>query len=297
MAAFLENVSQIAILVFVVTCMATAGLGLTVHNMVAPLRRVRLVLLAVVANFIFAPALAYALTALLPLHEHYEVGLLLLGGAAGAPFLPKLAELARGDFAFSVGLMLLLMVGSVVFIPLALPLMIPGLAPEPWPLLRPLLLTMLGPLIAGMVVKNRSDAWATWLQPRVAVVSNVSMLLTLALLIGLNLKAMLNTFGSGAAAVGAVFVSLSLAFGYALGGPSPSTRSVLGLGTGQRNVAAALLIAAQNYPTEPGVMVMLMVTTLVGLIPILLATWWFARRSVSVDIHSDATSFADHPFA
>jgi hypothetical protein len=38
------------------------------------------------------------------------VGLLLCGLAAGAPFLIKLAEFARGDMAFAIGLMVLLMV-------------------------------------------------------------------------------------------------------------------------------------------------------------------------------------------
>jgi BASS family bile acid:Na+ symporter len=38
------------------------------------------------------------------------VGLLLLGTAAGAPFLPKLAQIAKGNLAFAVGLMVLLMV-------------------------------------------------------------------------------------------------------------------------------------------------------------------------------------------
>ncbi|HJZ59628.1 MAG TPA: hypothetical protein VKE74_32080, partial [Gemmataceae bacterium] len=141
MREFLEFVSQLAVLVFVVTCMVTAGLGLSVRDLAAPLRRARLVLLAVVVNFVIAPAIAYALTELVPLDRPYAIGLVLLGGAAGAPFLPKLAELANGDMAFSVGLMLLLMVGSVVFMPLVLPLLIPGLSPDPWPLLRPLLLT------------------------------------------------------------------------------------------------------------------------------------------------------------
>ncbi len=39
--------------------------------------------------------------------------------------------------AFSVGLMLLLTVGNVAFIPVVLPLLIPGLSADPWPLLRP----------------------------------------------------------------------------------------------------------------------------------------------------------------
>ena len=147
--------------------------------------------------------------------------------------------------------MLLLMVGSVVFMPLALPLLIPGLSADPWPLLRPLLFTMLLPLAAGMVVRRRSERWAARLRPVFGMVSNVSMILAVVLLIGLNFGAMIGTFGSGAVAVAVVFVALSLAVGYALGGPSPGTRSVLGLGTGQRNVAAALVIATQNFPDDP----------------------------------------------
>src|SRR5262249_19079794 len=245
---FLESVSQGAVLVFVVTCMVAAGLGLGVRDIVAPLRRTRLVLLAVVANFVVAPALAYGLPEVFALPQPYAIGLLLLGGAAGAPFLPKLAALAKGDLAFSVGLMLLLTVGSVVFMPVVLPLMIPGLSADPWPLFRPLLFTMLIPLAAGVLVKSRSEAWAARLRPAVALVSNVSLLLTVVLLIGLNSTALLGTFGSGALATGVVFVSLALAVGYALGGPAPTTRSVLGLGTAQRNIAAALLIATDKFP-------------------------------------------------
>ncbi len=107
------------------------------------------------------------------------------------------------------------------------------------------------------------------------------MILTLVLLIGLNFTAMLGTFGSGAVAVGVVFVSLSLAVGYVLGGPAPTTRSVLGLGTGQRNIAAALLIATQNFADNPGVVAMLLVSTLAGLIPLLLAARYFAHHSSS----------------
>ena len=43
---------------------------------------------------------------------------------------------------------------------------------------------------------------------------------------------------------------------------------MLGLGTGQRNVAAALVVATQNF-ADPGVVVMLLVSTLAGLVPLL----------------------------
>jgi BASS family bile acid:Na+ symporter len=252
-----------------------------VRDVAAPLRRGRLVLFALVANFLGAPAVAYALTRLASLDRPYEIGLLLLAGAAGAPFLPKLAELAKGDFAFSVGLMLLLMVVSVGFMPVALPLLVPGLAAEPWPLLRPLLFTMLLPLAAGMGVKARSERWAARLRPAFVLVSNASMVLAVVLLVALNYSALLGTFGSGAVAMAVVFVALSTVVGYALGGPAPGTRSVLAVGTGQRNVAAALLIATENFPNEPGVAVMLIVSTLAGLVVLLPAARWCARRALA----------------
>jgi hypothetical protein len=44
------------------------------------------------------------------------IGLILLATAAGAPFLPKLAEVAKGNIAFGVGLMVLLMVVTIIYL-------------------------------------------------------------------------------------------------------------------------------------------------------------------------------------
>ena len=49
------------------------------------------------------------------------IGLLLLGLAAGAPFLPKLAQISKGNLAFAVGLMVLLMVITVGYLPSCCP--------------------------------------------------------------------------------------------------------------------------------------------------------------------------------
>ena len=57
-------------------------------------------------------------------------------------------------------------------------------------------LYVLLPLAVGMIVKNRSERWAARVRPVVEAVSNLSMILALALLIGLNFSAMLGTFRS-----------------------------------------------------------------------------------------------------
>ncbi|QDU21990.1 bile acid:sodium symporter family protein [Urbifossiella limnaea] len=281
MGEALDTVARLAVLVFVVASMAGAGLGLTTAAVVAPLRRGRLVAGSLVANFVIAPAVAYGLTRVVPLVEAHAAGLILLGGAAGAPFLPRLAAAARGDAAFAVGLMLLLMVGSVAFLPLALPLMIPGVEADPWPLLRPLLLTMLLPIAAGMAVRRWTPAKAALVRPVVERVATVFMVSAVLLLAGLNAGPMLGTFGSGATLTAMAFVAGAALAGYALGGPARETRAVLGVGTGQRNVAAALVIATQNF-TDPGVVVMLLVATFAGLAVLLPAARVWARPAAEV---------------
>jgi BASS family bile acid:Na+ symporter len=90
----LNKASNIAMLSFVVSSMLAMGTGLLVAQIIEPLRNARLVMLALAANFILMPIGAYALATVLRLDESFGIGLLVLGCAAGAPFLPKLAELA-----------------------------------------------------------------------------------------------------------------------------------------------------------------------------------------------------------
>ena len=101
----LSKAATVAMLTFVVSSMLAMGAGLTVSQISEPLRNARLVVLALLANFVVMPLGALALAKVLALDEPFGVGLLLLGCAAGAPFLPKLAELAKGNLAFAVGAM------------------------------------------------------------------------------------------------------------------------------------------------------------------------------------------------
>src|SRR6476660_709544 len=128
----LNNASNVAMLSFVVSSMLAMGLGLLIGHIVEPLRNVRLVVLGLVANFILMPLGAFLLAWVLRLDEQFGIGLLVLGCAAGAPFLPKLAELAKGNLAFSVGAMVLLMVVTVAYLSLVITLLLPGVTVQPW---------------------------------------------------------------------------------------------------------------------------------------------------------------------
>src|SRR6478736_3803992 len=120
----LSKAATVAMLSFVVSSMLAMGVGLTVPQIAEPLRNARLVVLTLLANFVVMPLGALALAKVLWLDEPFGIGLLLLGCAAGAPFLPKLAELAKGNLAFAVGAMVLLMVVTVGYLPVIMPLML-----------------------------------------------------------------------------------------------------------------------------------------------------------------------------
>jgi len=110
MPVVLESLATLSVLVFVVTSMLAMGLSLTVAQIVEPLQDLRLVGKALLANFVLVPLIAYVILLVIPLTEAQSIGLILLATAAGAPFLPKLVEVAKGNVAFGVGLMGLLIV-------------------------------------------------------------------------------------------------------------------------------------------------------------------------------------------
>ena len=65
--------------------------------------------------------------------------------------------------------------------------------------------------------------------------------------LGLNVSNIINLIGSGGILALLLFIVGSLVIGFLLGGRDLQVRSVMGLGTAQRNVAAAVLVTAQNF--------------------------------------------------
>src|SRR6266436_6623320 len=178
----LSKAATVAMLSFVVSSMLAMGAGLTVSQISEPLRNARLVVLALLANFVLMPLGALALAKVLWLDEPFGVGLLLLGCAAGAPFLPKLAELAKGNLAFAVGAMVLLMVVTVGYLPTVLPLLLPGVTVDPWKIARSLVLLMLLPLSTGLALKSHYGDLAARVKPARDLISNASLILLLSLI-------------------------------------------------------------------------------------------------------------------
>ena len=242
-----EAIGKLSGLLFILTSMLGMGLSLSMQAILQPLKNVRLVILALLANFVLIPLLAYAITRLIPLEQPLQIGLIVLATAAGAPFLPKLVQGARGDIAFGVGLMVLLMVATIIYLPLVLPLLLPGVAVNPWDIAKSLIALMLIPLAIGLLFKAHSPESASSWQPVMNKISGLAILVLLVVGLGLNISNILNLIGSGGLLALLVFIVGCLGIGLLLGGRDPAVRSVMGLGAAQRNVSAAILVSVQNF--------------------------------------------------
>lgn len=277
MSELLTLVARLSILVFVIGSMLALGLGLTMPQIIDPLRNVRRVVLALLANFVLVPLVTYLILQAVPVAEGVRIGLVLLATAAGAPFLPKLAEVGKGDVAFSVGLMLLLMVATIVYLPLVLPLMLKGVNVDAPRIARSLVIMMLIPLVAGLIVRARFAKLAATVQPWLVKLSNLALVLLTVLLVVLNFRNILSMIGLEGLGI-VLFLIGSLAAGLLLGGRTAPVRNVMGLGTGQRNISAALVVAGQNFD-DPRILVTLIVTAIVGLLILMPTAAWLGKRS------------------
>jgi len=266
MSDILTVIAQLSVMTFIITSMLAMGLSLTIKQIMDPLRDTKVVLLALLANFVLVPALAYLITVVIPLDGDLATCLIIVGCAAGAPFLPKLVQLAKGSAAFSVGLMTLLMVVTVIYLPIVLPLLLPGASVSPWDIAKSLIVSMLLPLGIGLFVKARYEETAAHLQPIMSHISSVAIVLMMVAILVLEFSTIIATIGTGGILAALFFLVGALLIGLLLGGKETGIRPVMGLGTGQRNLSAAMLVAGGSFSGEPNVLVMVMLVAIFGLI-------------------------------
>jgi BASS family bile acid:Na+ symporter len=248
-----------------VSSMLSVGFSYTLRELIEPLRNTRLVIGALVANFVLAPLLAYAITGFLSLGEGREIGLLLVAVAAGAPFVIKLTQAADGDLALAAGLLVLLVVITIGYMPIVVPLIAPEAEVSALSIAMPLVLTMLLPLGIGLFVDAKFESLADRLQPIMNKVSSAALVVLLVATVLTHGGRLLDVLGTGAILAALLFIAGAFVIGYLLGMTGRGTREELGLATAQRNIAAATVVATQSFG-DPDTLVMVVITSIVTMV-------------------------------
>ncbi|MFL7838693.1 MAG: bile acid:sodium symporter family protein [Candidatus Promineifilaceae bacterium] len=274
----LATLASLSLLVFVVCSMLAMGLSLTMAEIIEPLKNKSLVIKSLLASFVVVPILGYLLTLILPVPEGAGIGIIVVSCAAGAPFLPKLVQMAKGDLAFGVGLMTLLMVLTVIYLPIVLPLLLQGVTVDALAIASSLFFQMLVPLGIGLLIRARYAETAAHIQPTFSMASNIALISLMVLGLVLGFSSFVGAFGSWSILAAVLFIIGAFAIGYFLGGPGQGTRAVVSLGTAQRNLAAAMIVAAGNF-TDPDVLTEVLIIALIGLVLLMVAGGELGKRA------------------
>ena len=273
-------IGSLGVLIFIITSMLGMGFSLTIPQIMAPLKDRRLIIMSLVANFVLVPILALVIIRVIPVSEGIQIGLILVGFAAGAPFLPKLVHVAKGGMAFTAGLMVLLMVVTIAYLPLVLPLVLTGVQVNPWEIARSLIVLMLIPLAIALFIRARYESVATGLVHTMNMAANLSLIaMFIGYFIGYS-DVTYGVLGTGGILVSILLVVGAAIIGYLLGGPDKDNKKVLALGTGQRNLAAAFAVASGNFAANPEVLIEVMDVAVIGFIVLMLIAGEMGRRSV-----------------
>jgi BASS family bile acid:Na+ symporter len=161
--------------------------------------------------------------------------------------------------------MLLLSATTIGYVPVVLPFLTPDIEVNPSKIGLSLFIVMLLPFTAGIVLKSYYEVLASRIKRVLNWVCNVSLVPLVLLLTLVNIDPIRQLFFSRGTFAGVIFIVLGFCLGWAFGGRRTDTRRVLALGTGQRNVAAALVVGSEGF-SDPQVVVMIIVVTIVGLV-------------------------------
>jgi BASS family bile acid:Na+ symporter len=280
MTETLNNLLKITVVIFMAGNLLELGLRLNLKEALQGLRDARFVTLSVLWAFVLCPALAYVLPMLIPLTPPYAMGLILLGLAPCAPLLPMMTEKAHGDLNYAASFILLASAGTVIYMPIMVPVMVKGLTVSAWAVAKPMLVLVLIPLVIGLIIQVRSAATAERIQPFVKKGTGIDTLLMLILVVIIYGKGFIGAIGTYAIGTQVIFFTVITVASYALGfGMPPRQKSVLSLGICTRNCGSALapLFVVQGVDQSAIVMVSLGIPMMFGFAAI--AARVFAARA------------------
>jgi BASS family bile acid:Na+ symporter len=256
----------------------SAGLRLTWPEIAGALRQNRLGWVLPV-NFVLVPVLTFFLTRLFKVSTDTAAGMALLAAAPFAPVVPTFTRLAKGDLALASALTGLFPLLSAFVTPLVCELSL-----KPWlktsslhfdivAIFEVLVSTITLPLALGVVVRHRAPALARRLLKPVETLSEALGTIALIFVVVVEFQTICSTGGKALLAM-ALTSELAFLAGYAVSGPAPTARFVVALGTANRNIALALLVAVASFPGTPIVAMVVANGLLLILLGLVHVGWW-----------------------
>jgi predicted Na+-dependent transporter len=277
----LQFAGNFGVILLAVVSMLSLGFSINAGRIPDLLRDRRLVILSVGANFIVMPIVGIVLARMLDFPDGIAPGFILIGCAAGSSVLPRLAEISKANIPLAKGLALLLTLISIFFIPLLYPYISPGISANAGILLLILAVCILIPLLSGLYIQRKRPVFADRWSPRMNKISVIVMIVVIIAFWALYVNDIVISAVSGEFVIIAlailVFLLIALGVGYLLAGKDRNSRIVTALGTAERNIAAAALVAAFGIGNH-AILLLVLLTGLIGLILFHYVSKWLGKE-------------------
>ena len=266
-------------LLFVIGNSLGLGLTLQIGRMLAEFfRNWRFAARVLLINFVILPALIIGFAALVHIPADIKIGYCIVALAAGAPFAPMLTKLAKGDVAASTNLFVVLIVGTIVVVPLALPPTVHALVSAVpripiWSVAWPLLLFVLLPVFIGCVLRLRYPA-AQHAERPLQLISLTCLLLYTNVFIVSNLHGFATAWGSGTYAAAVVVPILGIVLGSLISRNNVGARRASVITTAQRSISGAIVVTIFNYPQPLANVAVTIINTIGITILVVLSLEW-----------------------
>jgi ACR3 family arsenite transporter len=240
------------IVVSVGATVLSLGMTFTVAELVAPLRRVWLVVAMVVLSAVVIPAAAWGIAAALPIKDAYVDGMVLATLGAGSAGGIKAAQLAKNaDLPLAVSTVVVLQLVNIVAVPIWAGQVVGGASLSAWDIIKSLLLLVLLPLVAGLVAKARYAEHTPEWSAGLVKIANPALLIALAAGIAVNWDAIVDLLGSWVLVASILTIAVALILGALLGAKSAPTRTVTGLVSAMRFGSLGLIIIGTQLGGNP----------------------------------------------
>jgi bile acid:Na+ symporter, BASS family len=270
MNEFLEICQRLmnpVVLVFTVSNLFMMGLQVNIPGVVKKASNVKLLIIVLVWGWVLGPALAVLINMVLPMAQPFEYVLLLGALAPCAPFLPPMVARAKGSVDFAGAIIPLSAVGTVIFMPLIAPYLIKGLTINAMALAKPLVLTVLIPLLLGALLKTYKENVADKIFKPAKLFANLNTLITIVLCLVNYSDEMIATAGSYSLLAMTIFMVVMALVTYKFGfGLKQTERSIMSLAMGTRNIAAVFAGVLAIPNGDPRMMAMTIMWTLWSII-------------------------------
>jgi bile acid:Na+ symporter, BASS family len=236
----------------IVATVLSLGMSLTIARVIAPLRRIWLVVGIIILNAVIIPATAWGVAWLFPISDASVSGLTLATLGAGSAAGLKATQLAKhADLPLAVALVVVLQLVNIVTVPLWAGLVVIGGTISAGEIVKNLLALVLIPLLLGLFIRARSADGATRWPPVLVRIANLALLIALASGLAVNWRIITTLLGSWVLVAALAIVLIALGLGLLLGWRDSATRTTTGLLSGMRFGSLGLIIIGTQLGGNP----------------------------------------------